>query len=437
MLPGLCGDGAVAAFKLFLGTQPTVAVEQRLLRNVQTVYPWFASRKRVKEAANDFMEVDLASVDSELLQRYSHTFYVRRQMFDESLDKQLALLESGKPPKAADVAVSQALAEIHATAQRAIEQEFSALAQLKPQCNVAGRRELDPAAPFHPFDTLCMMRVAEEDTAQAKYGLTEVESRAREFFPAERVHETAAQLAQGLLGDEAKLQLDKKDARLWTRMHPSDYNKVGCISKYRPIDVAAYYRFFGERAVKSQDPFTRALWGNVFRKFASNARYLTSISRYWSLQSGLDNNPIEVNLPTNIANAIEDTSSLFPGVSFRTLYFYSSAETARQLWRVDPFVPLMRLFPLMGQSCAEEALAFLLVENVWSQIVTDNSVNVSEETITRELKSFVEDAAALRSHNVEKLLTQVTDAGVRVMRERQPVASEEESETVKSDQKAD
>lgn len=48
-----------------------------------------------------------------------------------------------------------------------------------------------------------------------------------------------------LLGSHRKMELDKKDIKLITRMIPNDYNKVGVLDKWRPVDVSAYYAFCG------------------------------------------------------------------------------------------------------------------------------------------------------------------------------------------------
>lgn len=408
MLPGLCGDAAVASFRLFLGVQPALSVEQRLLKNVQAVYPWFASRKRAKEGANEFLDIDLASADSELLLRYSHTFFVRQQIHDELIEKQLRLLETGKQPKSADVAVSQCLGEIYHATSKAMHLAIGELGSIKAQCLVAGRRELQPEAPLQHHDILCMMRVQEE---LADPDVPDAESKAKSFLPCERVHEGAAALVRSFFGDDAKTQPDKK---LFNRMSSTSYKKVGSIDTYRPFDAIAYYRFTGERLCKSNDAFQRALWGNLFRRIASNPAYITSVSRYWALHSGLDTKPAEAQLSKPLAEAAAKVGSLSPVMTFRTLYFYSSAEVARQLWRVDPFVPLMRLFPLMGHTISEEVLAYLLVEDFWKQSVDPSQMPTEEHTM-RSIKSFVEEATAQHDSALDKLLARVVIASERVL----------------------
>jgi hypothetical protein len=426
MLPGLIGDIAPAAYRLFLGTQPTLAVEQRLTRQMQTVYPWLASRKRIKEAGSEFLELDLASIDAELVQRYAHVFFVRRQIHDEMIEKQLTSIESGKPPKAAELSITQGLNDIHRSVSKRIHHEIGLAAAKKPLCNVTGRRELEPNAAFQAHDLLTMMRVCEED---ASPGLTDVESQCRAYLPVDRVHEAAAALAREFFGDnECKAQLDKKELRLWGRHHAPDYNKVGCVAKYRPLEVAAYYRFFGERAVMTNSNFRRSLWGNVFRKAATTPSYLTSISRYWALHSGLDGKGSEAtptNLPMELAVAACQSEGLFPGLNFRNLYMYSSVDVARQLWRVETFTPLMRLFPLLGQQASDEALSFVLVEDFWATLCASHGSSglVINDAVIRAAKQFVEDSVLLHETNVDGLLNKVHTCALRVMPD--PFAAEE------------
>jgi hypothetical protein len=396
-----------------------MAVEQRLLRQMQVVYPWFSSRKRVKEAGTEFMEVDLASIDAELLLRYNHVFFARRQIHDEMIEKQLTLLESSKPPTAADVAITQGLNDIHRTANKRIYHEINELQALKSTCNIAGRRELDPSAAFQSFDILTMMRVAEEN---ATPDLTHVESQCRAFLPVDRVHESAAALAREIFASEgeAKAQLDKKETKLWSRHHAPDYNKVGCISKYRPQEVAAYYRFFGERIVATSSGFRRSLWGNLFRKIATTPSYLTSVSRYWALHSGLDANGrsgAPSTIPSDLANAACQHEGMFRGLQFRNLFMYSSVDVARQTWRVDSFVPLVRLFPLMGRQASDEALAFLLVEDFWATLTASESSLVINDAIIRATKQFVEDCALLHDANIDELLNKAQSSAARVLPE--------------------
>ncbi|CUF84596.1 Hypothetical protein, putative [Bodo saltans] len=425
MLPGLCGEISPVANRLFLGTQPTMAVEQRLLRQMQVVYPWLASRKRVKEAGTEFMEIDLASIDAELLLRYNHVFFARRQIHDELIEKQLTLLESSKPPKAAEVAITQGLTDIHRAAAKRIYHEINELQALKPTCTVSGRRELEPSAAFQSYDILTMMRVAEENAAPE---LSHVESQCRAFLPADRVHDSAAALAREIFATEgeAKAQLDKKELKLWSRHNAPDYNKIGCVAKYRPLEVAAYYRFFGERIVSTNSGFRRSLWGNLFRKMATTPSYLTSISRYWALHSGLDaqgRSGAPSTIPSNIASAACEHDKMFRGLQFRNLFMYSSIEVARQTWRVDNFVPLMRLFPLMGQQASDEALAFLLVEDFWATLTNSESSIVINDAIIRASKQFVEDNALLHDSNIDGLLNKAQSSAARVLPEPSVVAS--------------
>lgn len=437
MLPGLCGDAASSSFRLFLGTLPALGVEQKLLRQVQPVFPWFTSRKRVKEQMHELLDLDLASVDFELIMRYCHVFYVRRQMFDESIEKQLTILDTGKPPKLGDVTLVQCLTDANLAAVKRLHHEMEYLGNVKQRCVTPTRPELNPSARFETLDTLCMMRVAENDAV----GMEDLESRCKPYLPSGKVHAAAQLLAKELFGLENLKNngdLDKKDAKLWSRMVPSDYNKTGCVEKYRPIDVTAYFRFYGERVSKpvqgteASESFRRALWGNIFRKFATHASYLVHVSENWAKFSGLVTSTPDVQLPFELAKGACLQQSLFPAHRFRAMYAYSSPDLARQSWRVDPLIPMMRLLPLIGQPMCEEALAHVLVEDFWQTLNLGETESPADDRVVRALRSFVGDAVSLHGSNLDAVLHRFTEGFQRVV----PPLSAEELATAEGESSA-
>ena len=428
MLPGLCGDAAVSSYRLFLGTLPALGVEQKLIRQVQPVFPWFTSRKRVKEQMHEFLDLDMASVDYELMMRYSHVFYVRRQMFDEAIEKQMSILDSGKPPKLGDVSLVQCLSDANLASVKRLHHEIAQLAAVKESCATPARPELDPKARLEVFDTLCMMRVAEGDAV----GVEDLESRCKPYLPAAKVHAAAQLLAKEFFGADGLKnngELDKKDAKLWSRMVPGDYNKVGCVDKYRPVDATAYYRFYGERVSKAvqggseaTEIFRRALWGNIFRKFATHTSYLVHMSENWAKFSGLSTSVTDVQMPVELAKGACLQQSMFPAYKFRAMYAYSSPDLARQVWRLEPFVPMMRLLPLLGQPMCEEALANILVEDFWATLGFGEGDSAADDRVVRALRSFVGDAVSLHTSNLDAVLHRFTEGFQRVV---PPLSAEE------------
>ncbi|KAG5472510.1 hypothetical protein LSCM1_03911 [Leishmania martiniquensis] len=426
MFPGLCGDVAATHYRLFLGTLPNLAIEERFVRQVQPVFPWYASRKRVKEQASEFLEIDLASCDPELLLRYTHVYYARRQLYDELVDRQLTLIETGKAAKVADSALLSCLAEVNVAITPRLQYELHLLQQAKRACRVPGRRELNPEAALEAHDYLCMMRVVEEDAA----GVADAEMQARPYLPREVLEAKVLELASMLFGSclgrtGAGAALERKEKKLLQRMIPADYSKVGTVEKLRPIDVTALYRFTGERVCgqPADKLFGRALWGHIFRKVGSNPLYLQRASLYWARHSGLDPQAAASTMPADLAAAVCAQQALFPALKYRCQYMYTSPDMARQQWRTDHVVPLLRLFPLLGAPAAEDLAAQLVVEGEWAKLGINADTNLLQDTVLRQLKSMVEQMSALYESNVDAVLKRMTD-GAKVL---YPPLSEQES----------
>ncbi|RNE99009.1 hypothetical protein TraAM80_08450 [Trypanosoma rangeli] len=405
--PGLCGELAVTPFRVFLGTLPTLALEERFLRQLQPVHAWYSSRKRVKEQANEFIEIDLASCDLELLLRYSHVYYVRRQLFDEAIDKQLTLLDTGKAPKMAEPAMLQCLHACNTDIGERLHYEVMKLQASKKAACVPNRRELDPSLPLEIYDYTCMMRMVEEDMC----GVEDAEMRARSYLPRSLVEAKVQHLTEKLLGSDAKGALEKREIKLLNRMVPPDYIKVGCVEKLRPCDVTAYFRFYGERISKAstENYFKRALWGHVYRKYATTPSFLRGISMYWARHSGLDTSAHATTMPQDLAVAVCKQQTLFSAIKFRSQYMYASPDLARQLWRRDVVIPLMRLFPLMGAQAAEDLAASVLVDAFWARLPISDEENLLNDSIVRLVRQFVDETSNIYEASTEAVLKRVEE----------------------------
>lgn len=451
MLPGLFGDAPAVANRVFLGVLPQLNTERRLIRQLGPVMPWYQTRRRVKEMASEFVELDLASADAETMLRYAHIFYVRREVCRDSAEKQLAMLESGKAPKPAEQAMVSCLAELNARISRRLDEELTLLSSTKKNTTYlstlypltseqlanaennekldALRKplELDPQAPLEPADYLAMMRVCEEDAC----GIIDLEARCKPFLPAPHILAGVRKFAASIMGkDDIKPELDKKDLKLLSRMVLPDYTKVGCVEKYRPFDVTAVYRFYGERLLKNGETFTRCLWGHLFRKFSTHPSFLISISKNWATTTGLAPQSPQPFLPVDLATAAWAQQQLFPALKFRAQYMYTSPEHARQAWKSDHFVPMMRLFPLFGQHMTEDLAANILVEAYWAKLHLEPSESVHEESFWRGVRAFVSETSAMRESNLEGLMVRLTDAfptAIPLDVKKQIVADEEKA----------
>lgn len=433
IFPGLCGELAVTNYRVFLGTLPTLAIEERFLRQVQAVFPWYASRKHVKEQASEFLEIDLASCDPELLLRYTHVYYARRQIYDEMIDRQLTMIETGKAAKVADTAVLNCLAEVNASITPRLHYELHALQQAKKGCCVPRRRELNPEAPLEAHDFLCMMRVAEEDAS----AIPDAEMQARAYLPRDLLETKAKELAGMFFAASSSSStgaskkgssgaaLDRKDQKLLQRMIPGDYSKVGSVEKLRPVDVTTLYRFMGERVCgrPADKFFARAMWGHVFRKIATHPAYLQRASLYWARHSGLDRQSTASTMPVDLAEAVCTQQSLFPALKFRSQYLYTSPDMARQQWRADHVVPLPRLFPLLGAPVAEDLAAQMVVEGEWAKMDLAPDANLLQDSVLRAVKDMVEQVSGLYESNVDAVLKRVEEGAKQVC----PPLSEQES----------
>lgn len=418
--PGLIGEAPTTALRIFLGAHPNLSVEKRLTRQLTAVYPWYATRRRVKEQANEFMELDLASVDAETMLRYSHVFFVRRQVHQAIVEKQLQLLDSGKPPKLADAAVLACLGDCNAEIAPRLHHEVKQLTTVKRHCKIPFRRELDPTAPFENADILCMMRCAEEDSCAD----VDVENKCKQFIDAERVFGVAGIVQRALLPDGKPV--DKKDTRLANKYLLPDYAKVGWAPKLRPLDVTTYMRFVGERSVASDDAFARAVWGHIFRRYATQPSVLQYCGTYAGADASSgpaeprgDVNPLTGQhvlgqLNASLAEQACRQQLLFPAIKLRSQYLYCGVELARQGWVSDVCVPTLRLFPLMGHTMAEDLLARIVVGYFFHKANFEPTANLLDEAVTRRVRDFATEVISARESSAESLLQQALE-GVRAM----------------------
>lgn len=470
LAPGLCAEFPATPLRLFLGTLPSKKVEQRLSRDLLPVHAWFASRKRVKEQANEFLELDLASCDAELMLRYCGIPFIRRYLFHELVDRQLTLIETGKAAPLPDIGLAKCLEDCMSTAV-APRMEFE-LEQLRRWPRANGNMENGgithqndnvsggvsssfpsssssnvSSAPVEAHDLLFLMREVENRT----YPLApDAEMQARPFFPKQRVQAGAEALVrlfqhQGGSAAPSPVLSDKKDVRLLQRQSPGDAVRIGGVEKMRPADVTAYFRFVGERLVfpaagggsskkKGVDTpapasfFRQALMGNVFKKIATHPAYIESLSTYWSREAGWEepgSNPSDVpsssssssfpaSLPPTLSRAVCGQQTMFPALKWRAQYLYTSPDIARRRWRTEnTTIPLMRLFPLLGRPAAEDLAAALVTESLWAKlgISTADGSDASplQEHILRELKDHINRVSAAFERNPEELGTQMLE----------------------------
>lgn len=436
-LPGICAEMPTMSFRLFLGTLPSKSVEHKLLVDCLPVHYWFSSRKRVKEQANEFLEMDMASCDPELMLRYCSIPFVRRHLFHELVDKQLSLLETGKAISLPDAPLVRSLEECIGVSSSQLEWEkkklerppfFSLVNRRVDSSGVSMSDERARSNDLHthmvePCDLLYLMRQWERSHSflgpgassvhhceKDEIGEQDLEMRARAFLCKSRVQKSFFQLAslfsledptgmskngevkggkeEPLSSSSLVLPFEKKELKLFQRQYPKDVVKVGTSEKMRPGDVTAYYRFMGERLFSKRPPreggdkgkksspasfFYQALMGNVFQKIATHPMYLQSISMYWARECGLDPASSLSTMPLTLAKAVCAKQRLFPAMKLHAQFLYTSPDIARRQWRSDYVIPLLRLFPLLGKRMAEEMAASLVVDSIWA------SARISEE----------------------------------------------------------
>lgn len=477
-VPGLCSEMPITLCRLFLGTLPSKAVEQRLLADSLSVHYWFTSRKRVKEHANEFLELDLASCDSELMLRYCSIPFIRRHIFHELVDRQLSLMETGKAISMPDSRLMGCLEECMTIASSRLAIEIEQLQQSASSSLVDG--ELDTSSPtvtsrrsrstgkhnqpVEPFDLLYLMRICERspfvmnsfssptDNEKEVWKGEDAEMQARAFLCKSRVEKSFFQLVPFFSSDNflaavqrdrekaiaqpntscsPVLPLEKKEHKLFLRQYPKDALRVGGTEKMRPSDVTAYYRFMGERLLStpveregegrnkksplsSASFFHQALVGNALQKIATHPSYLESISMYWAKEIGLDPLSSLTSMPAPLAEMVCAQQQLFPALKLQSQFQYTSPDIARRRWRNDSVIPLMRLFPLLGNSMAVEIAASLAMDAIWSSVrIPEKGRNPTEETRLRELKKRIDAAAETFMHRPDEIFSLVLD-GARI-----------------------
>lgn len=451
--PGLAAEAlSNTAVRLFCGRLPELGIERRILSNsCQLVYPWFASLKRVKEQANEFVEIDVSGVDAELILRYNHVFFARRAFHTEAIVKLLSALETGKPPKDAQPDVLSCLADCNLDVAPRLAFEEKKLLHAKRISNGPLRRELQRQSPLDAWDVLPMMRCVEDDDVSKDVG-PGAEFSARAYLSVPRCEAAVEELASLLLPSSPKrtfASVDKRETRLFGKVVPRDYDKVGYVAKLRPLDLTAMARFFGERFAAAEQPaasgsggnaaapppshvvFQRHLWGNMFRCFTQHPSFLRYSSVYAGsmLQCGVSGgghgsiastSPFQTaaaagidhsSMSVALAKAVTAQQRMLPAHRFRLQHRFVSVDGARQYWSVEPCVaPIGRLLPLIGQGVAEDLLASVLVDAFWAPIHATPDVNALDDRVIRECQGFVKDMVALRETGHEKVLHKVRDA---------------------------
>lgn len=416
LCPGLVGEVVPSAmFRAYLGAPPQLAVEKRLLRHMTSFTPigsWFVSRRRIREAANEYIEFDGSTVDTDIMLRHCHIFFVRRQLFNEILEKQVSILEAGKPPREPEPELLACLSEINESIAPRVMYERKRLEHAKALSTLPHRRELLPTDPLDRWDTLAMIRCLEHDVISEEYVspitgnttfsrefVATAEAQAKAFLPLSAVVDSAEKLAQlfvrigaSVAADAAQIPqelkpLDKKDEKLVQKTFvPGDYQKSGLLlPRLRPTDATSYFRFYGERALNSNFPsgaaakdpifyFRRAMWGNVFRRYATNPSFLAnSMSQYWALSQkaaeGLHPNPPLSKMPFEIADIVcRQQVDICPATKLRAQFMYCHQDHAKQLWRSEMTVPSIRMLSTTGAQCAEDMLSSILVDAFFNEL---------------------------------------------------------------------
>lgn len=350
-----------APLRVLMGSISQKKIENRLLSSMLPVHAWFTSRKRVKEQANELLEIDLSSCDAELMLRYANIPFVRRYVFNELIDKQLTLLEVGKPPSLPDPGL---LAVLEDGVKRIAGHVQKELQHLSSSCSRSPSSESPSHSPVAPHDLLFLMREAETQHTQSI--VPQAEMQARSYLPSTKVKRSLDSLSKVFFGD-AVAELDRKEVKLIHRHIPPDTIRVGSVEKMRPADITSLFRFYGERLQKATKTkssfFCQCLVGHLYGKFACHPVYLQQASMYWAAESGLVQSSSA--MPSNLAHAVCEQQQMFPALKLKSQFLYASPDIARQLWRTEHFIPLQRLYPLMGSRMVENLAAQLVTEGIW------------------------------------------------------------------------
>lgn len=406
IFPGLCADFPVTPFRLFMGTLPAKKIEHQFQTQFQPVYAWLSSRKRVKEQASEYLELDLASCDTELLLRYCEIPFIRRFVFSELVDKQLTLVETGKAAPLPDSGLLQCIEDCMKLLSPRVDAEIQQL-QTLVSSKAAGQTEPGNRN-VEPYDLLHLIYKAEINLCS---GIPDAEMQARAFLCRQHVEECLSTLFKDLGSAESGTptpmivpRVDKKEQKLLQRQIPPDTTRIGSVAKWRPSDVTTYYRFMGQKVAAGRSFFTQALYGHTFRKIATNPLYLQQLSLNWARYTGLDPAAEPLVMSDELSKAVCAQQLLFPALKLKAQYLYTSPDVARRQWRTDrTLIPLFRLFPLLGKPAAEDLAAQLVVEAIWKRVPQLEEGSPANQNVLRELKRQVEAQSALHDKQSEEL----------------------------------
>eukprot|EP00796_Vickermania_ingenoplastis_P006019 gene6019-4323_t len=405
IFPGLCAEIPAAPFRLFLGG--TKNVEAQLVRQLRPVHAWFSTRRRVREHANEFVELDLGACDAELVLRYCAIPFVRRFVHNELIDRQLTLIETGKAAPLPEPGLMSALEDCMTAIAPCLDGEIKQLQRVNTQLASSSP---ESKVAVESYDLLYLMRAVE--VGMETDATRDAEMRARSFLSKTLVEESVEGLVKLFFGDRSKLQLDKRDQKLLQRQCPMESPRLGSVEKMRPADMTALFRFIGERAFRSATSgdatqttsyFSQALMGNVFRKMATHASYLQGISMYWARHHGVQPDAPLSSMPPELAQLVCKQQCLFPALKLKAQYLYTSPDIARRKWRTDSTIPVMRLFSLLGKQAAEDLAAQLVVEALWHKMRIPLDTRPDQEFVLKELRERIRDAGVTFDQSPDSL----------------------------------
>lgn len=286
-LPGLiASDVPASVSKVFLGQPPLKMVEQSLMRHLQSLWPWVASRRKLREEGNrEYWELDHATCDPEIMLRWSQTFYVRRAVYGDVLEKGLAFVkqrtDSGHTMAEPSEAMKDALRVIRGTmVGDRWEYEKLRMTHALQHADFPGRRELDRKLVFSTAHYLAARRYLEEDEIVKTYaGAVDLERRAKQYFPMDRVEAHLEKLLSLYITTPGKLkaQLDKREQKSLTKQQAGDYLRPGYVQQYRPWEIVQLYKYNSQQRIQEESSYHRALWSHLFARMACHPGHLLHI----------------------------------------------------------------------------------------------------------------------------------------------------------------
>ena len=405
-----------------------------MIRNLQSLYPWIASRRKVREENREYYELELgASCDAEIVLRWSQTYYARRKLFDHLMEYSNDYVKQriAKEGNLLDSSFLPILKTIRDELDKErLPYERRRMLHALRTAQVPMRRELNAShAELTNHHMLIARRYVEEDTLKNRFGLIGVnlEQKIKTYFRRDQVQNTLKRYMNMLLPEEGA-ECTVREEKTLEKIVTPEYQRFGYIPQYRPLDIQFLFKHrvlnfmrcteivtprVGEKSLEKSseslpdvaacdqvsvstlnDRYRAYVYGNVFAKIALHpGRLLRDASPWYDSFDTGNNNVARADLRdpdlSTLCIAAEAMTNILPG-SLLVPYLCLASPAQSVSWMTDAFaVPLPRVLPFIGNALALDLFSRLNVEGAWRKLRISPESDLEDPDALQKIRALI------------------------------------------------